>query len=227
MRSGVLRLIENPVPTYARKYPSAQSRTALRDALAREGFVKADAPLSGIFPPGTDGSRVVQPFWSAAGSAIDRATVYPGGLLMHELFNSRMAENFERTYDVVYFGGRPQVDRDTVIAAAFYHDIMKTVVFQFNEDGSLTPNSRSQRRGAITASRAPRRSLAATTRASLRCCSARTPRRLWATVESGGVVPGFRTYRRSGSRRIRAAQKNDAPDTRWRRCRPSKRSSAI
>lgn len=139
LRSGVLRLIENPVPTYARKYPSAESRTELRDALAREGFVKADAPVSGIFPPGTDGSRVVQPFWSAAGSAIDSHHSYPGGLLMHELFNSRMAENFERTYDAVYFGGRAQVDRDTVIAAAFYHDIMKTVVFQFNDDGSLTP----------------------------------------------------------------------------------------
>lgn len=139
MRSDVLRLLENPAPLYARKYSTPQSRTELRDALAREGFVRADAPVSGIFPPGTDGASVVQPFWSAPGSAIDSHHSYPGGLLVHELFNSRMAANFERTYDELYFGGRANVDRDTVIAAAFYHDIMKTVVFQFNDDGSLLP----------------------------------------------------------------------------------------
>jgi hypothetical protein len=64
---------------------------------------------------------------------------YPGGLLVHELFNSRMAANFEQTYDALYFDGSKNVDRDTVIAAAFYHDVMKTIVFQYNEDGSLLP----------------------------------------------------------------------------------------
>ncbi|HKU68566.1 MAG TPA: HDIG domain-containing protein, partial [Candidatus Baltobacteraceae bacterium] len=62
---------------------------------------------------------------------------YPGGLLLHELFNSTMAANFERTYDAIYFDRASRVNRDVVIAAALYHDIMKTVVFQFNEDGTL------------------------------------------------------------------------------------------
>jgi hypothetical protein len=63
---------------------------------------------------------------------------YPGGLLMHEFFNSTMAANFAHTYDAIYFDNARAVNRDTVIAAALYHDIMKTVVFQFNDDGTLT-----------------------------------------------------------------------------------------
>jgi len=139
LRADVLDLLANPVPKYARKYQTAQERTALRDALAAAGFIRPGDPVSGIFPPGTDGSAVVQPFWSAPGSAYDSHHSYPGGLLVHELFNSRIAEHFAQTYNLEYFSGQRQIDRDLVIAAAFYHDIMKTVVFQFNEDGSLLP----------------------------------------------------------------------------------------
>lgn len=139
LREHILNLIEQPVPTYARRYDSAEKRVALRDALAREGFVAADAPVSGIFPPGTQNGRIVQPFWSAAGSDLDSHHSYPGGLLAHELFNASIAQRFAQTYDAIYFDGASKVQRDTVIAAAFYHDIMKTVVFQFNENGTLLP----------------------------------------------------------------------------------------
>lgn len=137
LRDDVKQLVLNPVPRYAAKYTTPESRTALRNALAREGFVKADAPVSGIFPPGTEKQRVVQPFWSAPGSDLNSHHSYPGGLLVHELFNSTMAANFEHTYDAIYFDGGKHVNRDVVIAAALYHDIMKTVVFQFNDDGTL------------------------------------------------------------------------------------------
>ena len=46
-----------------------------------------------------------------------------------------LAEQYNREY----FGGTSTVDRDVVVAAALYHDIMKTVVFQWNADGTLTP----------------------------------------------------------------------------------------
>lgn len=137
LRADVLDMLRRPVPSYAAKYRTLEQRTALRDALAREGFVKSDAPIAGIFPPGTGGTAIVQPFWSAPGSDLNSHHSYPGGLLAHELFNSTMAANFERTYDAVYFDARASVDRDTVVAAAFYHDIMKTVVFQFNDDGTF------------------------------------------------------------------------------------------
>jgi hypothetical protein len=138
LRANALELVYDPSPHYARKYPTAESRQALRDALAREGFVKADAPVSGIFPAHTESAGIVQPFWSAPGSDLNSHHSYPGGLLVHELFNATMAANFERTYDAIYFDGASMVNRDVVIAAQLYHDIMKTVVFQFNDDGTLT-----------------------------------------------------------------------------------------
>ena len=137
LRADVLGLIADPAPHYARKYPSAGDRTALRDALARAGFVKADDPVVGIFPPGTDGTSAPQPFWSAPGSAYDSHHSYPGGLTVHEHFNARMSEHFADTYNAIYFPQARAVDRDLVIAAAFYHDVMKTAVFQFNADGTL------------------------------------------------------------------------------------------
>lgn len=56
---------------------------------------------------------------------------------MHESFNATIATTLATTYDAHYFGGRPTVSRDTAIAAALYHDIMKTVVFGWNDDGTL------------------------------------------------------------------------------------------
>jgi putative nucleotidyltransferase with HDIG domain len=56
---------------------------------------------------------------------------------MHELFNARMAEQFATTYDGVYFDKRGAVDRDVVILAALFHDVMKTVVFQYEDDGTF------------------------------------------------------------------------------------------
>lgn len=136
-RASALALLDDPAPRYARRYPTTQSRTALRDALARAGFVKADDPVAGIFPPGTERSGIVQPFWSTPGSADDSHHAYPGGLLVHELFNARMAEGFAQNYDGIYFDKRRAVDRDDVILAAFYHDVMKTVVFQYRDDGTF------------------------------------------------------------------------------------------
>ena len=139
LRAPVLELLADPAPRYARKYQTAQERTAVRDALARAGFVKADDPVSGIFPPGTDGTSAVQPFWSAPGSSYDSHHSYPGGLTVHELFNARMSDHFSNSYNAEYFAGQKSVDRDLVIAAAFYHDIMKTAVFQFKPDGTFLP----------------------------------------------------------------------------------------
>jgi 23S rRNA maturation-related 3'-5' exoribonuclease YhaM len=138
LRENVMDLIRDPAPRYARKYATPQSRSALRDRLAQQGFVKPDAAIAGVFPPNTERAGLVQPFWSAPGSDLNSHHSYPGGLLMHEFFNSTMAANFAHTYDAIYFDNARAVNRDTVIAAALYHDIMKTVVFQFNDDGTLT-----------------------------------------------------------------------------------------
>ncbi len=137
MRKAGTALLSDPAPQYAKRYPTHESRVALRDAMARAGFIKADDPVEGIFPRGTERAGLVQPFWSTPGSADDSHHAYPGGLLVHELFNGRMAEQFANTYDGIYFDKRGAVNRDTVILAALFHDVMKTVVFQYNDDGTF------------------------------------------------------------------------------------------
>ncbi|MDQ2992920.1 MAG: hypothetical protein M3R30_08910 [Candidatus Eremiobacteraeota bacterium] len=137
MREAGLGLLHDPAPRYAKRYPTHESRVALRDAMAHGGFVKADDPVEGIFPRGTEQAGLVQPFWSTPGSADDSHHAYPGGLLVHELFNGRMAEQFAATYDGIYFNKRGAVDRDIVILAALFHDVMKTVVFQYRDDGTF------------------------------------------------------------------------------------------
>ena len=139
LRGAILELLRSPDPLYTDRHPTPASRVAVRDALARAGFVAPDAPVRGIFPPGTEPQATtgVQPFWAAPGSSDGSHHAYPGGLAIHESFNATMARAFATTYDAHYFGGRPTVATDTVIAAALYHDIMKTVVFGWNDDGTL------------------------------------------------------------------------------------------
>ncbi len=139
LRSSVLSFLHHPAPDFAANMPTPEKRRAVRDALAAAGFVKPDDPVAGIFPPGTEpgAPTVLQPFWSAPGSTDGSHHAYPGGLATHEYFNAAMSDAFAKNYDAHYFGGRPTVDRDTVVAAALYHDIMKTAVFQWRDDGSL------------------------------------------------------------------------------------------
>jgi len=84
-----------------------------------------------------DFSRASQPFWTTAGSAQDSHHAYPGGLVIHELFNARAAVALAADYNTLYFGGAKTISQDVVVAAALYHDIMKTVVFAWNDDGTL------------------------------------------------------------------------------------------
>jgi hypothetical protein len=139
LRADVLDLIRVPRALYADRHPAPALRIAVRDALAREGFVAADAPVAGIFPPGTEPGSTgsIQPFWAAPGSGEGSHHGYPGGLALHESFNASVAVGIAGSYDAHYFGGRPTVSRDTAIAAALYHDVMKTVVFGWNDDGTL------------------------------------------------------------------------------------------
>jgi hypothetical protein len=139
LRESVVALLRDPKPLYATRHPTPESREAVRLALVRENLIAADAPLTAIFPPGTeaDAAHAPQPFWAAAGSDANSHHSYPGGLAVHERFNATIAAQFATAYDRIYFDDRNAVDRDTVVAAALYHDIMKTVVFQWNDDGSL------------------------------------------------------------------------------------------
>jgi hypothetical protein len=137
LRQSVLDLLHDPTPQFSRAYPTEESRRALRDKFVAAGFIAANSPVEGIFPAGTmNRQNAPQPFWSTPGSVQDSHHAYPGGLAVHELFNSRMAVNFSQLYDRMYLSGRP-ASRDVAIGAALYHDIMKSIVFQWNDDGTL------------------------------------------------------------------------------------------
>jgi hypothetical protein len=58
-------------------------------------------------------------------------------LLVHELYNARMATQFAQNYNHQYFSDTRAVNPDLATAAAFYHDVMKAVVFQYNDDGTF------------------------------------------------------------------------------------------
>ncbi len=116
---------------------------------------------AGVFPPLLeDGSvcpKLPQTFFSAPGSFFGGHHSYPGGLPVHESFNDVSSLNLANGYRRVYGhseGGLPVIDlsdasvllsdkpagiflsEDVMIAAPIWHDWAKSMVFQWNSDGS-------------------------------------------------------------------------------------------
>ena len=112
---------------------------------------------AGVFPPlNNEGSKcltLTQHFDSAPGSSFGSHHSYPGGLAVHEAFNVLSAISLAKEYREVYghldakglpiltpdSSGRPSgiaIDDDIVIAAPIWHDWAKTIVFQWNADGT-------------------------------------------------------------------------------------------
>jgi hypothetical protein len=142
---------------------SAAAKQAILDRLLAEGlYAAADAAsfpggaLAGVFPPVLDDGgacpRLPQPFRSAPGSSFRGHHSMPGGLPIHEAFNEKsdvsLAENYARNYRVPGFpsgGGDdhpahgpafPGLNEDVILAAPLWHDWAKSIVFQWNADGS-------------------------------------------------------------------------------------------
>src|SRR5229473_2006159 len=128
----------------------------VRDNSAFPGGLKA-----GVFPPLLDDGdacpKLPQTFFSAPGSFFGGHHSYPGGLPVHESFNDVSSLNLANGYRRVYGhseGGLPVIDlsdasvllsdkpadiflsEDVMIAAPIWHDWAKSMVFQWNSDGS-------------------------------------------------------------------------------------------
>jgi len=120
---------------------------------------------AGVFPPvlepDSDCPQLPQPFQSAPGSVFGGHHSYPGGLPVHESNNDLSDQHLASQYQAVYGstgrGGLPMVegygavdkhrpaggkqgdlpiDQDVIFAAPIWHDWAKTIVFQWNADGS-------------------------------------------------------------------------------------------
>jgi len=117
-----------------------------------------------VFPPilqaDADCPQLPQPLESAPGSAFGGHHSYPGGLPVHEANNDLSDKNLASQYQAIYGStsrsSLPQVeadsdgdehrhharesalpiDDDVIIAAPIWHDWAKTIVFQWNADGS-------------------------------------------------------------------------------------------
>lgn len=108
--------------------------------------------MAGVFPPVLDESsfcpHLPQRFSSAPGSEFSGHHSYPGGLPIHEANNERAALNLAEGYRLVYGQSSPtashhaaqasdlMIDLDVIIAAPIWHDWAKTMVFQWNGDGT-------------------------------------------------------------------------------------------
>lgn len=119
---------------------------------------------SGVFPPVlNDGSacpHLPQRFFSAPGSVFHGHHSYPGGLPVHEANNDTADVNLAHEYRKVYghstgdfatvshnpFGNALEgeedhdsfifIDQDIILGAPIWHDWAKSMVFQWNSDGS-------------------------------------------------------------------------------------------
>jgi hypothetical protein len=164
-REATLDAIANPDTCIAHRAgldPAA--KTAIIHQLIDAGLLDEseghDFPgglVAGVFPPvRDDGSKcphLPQRFDSAPGSSFGSHHSYPGGLAMHEAFNETtdvsIADDYRRFYGHVDPNGmatidlqRPKrvsdiaIDEDLIIAPPMWHDWAKTIVFQWNADGT-------------------------------------------------------------------------------------------
>ena len=146
---------------------SNEDKQRLLDALDKEGLIDASEAtrlqgglMAGVFPAvlndGTACPQIPQAFYAAPGGATGGHHSEPGGLPVHEAFNSYSAMSLALNYRLVYGSvgkdGLPRValkasaakkptdafviDNDTVVGAPLWHDWAKTMVFQWNADGT-------------------------------------------------------------------------------------------
>jgi hypothetical protein len=120
--------------------------------------------LAGVFPPIlSDGSacpQLPQTFFSAPGSAFGGHHSYPGGLPIHESNNDSSDVELAGQYRAVYghktagfvamdtklLQKKPEtqsegvfLDQDIIVGAPIWHDWAKSIVFQWNADGTEFP----------------------------------------------------------------------------------------
>jgi hypothetical protein len=139
---------------------TAESKQKIIASLTAAGLLVPDVAhfsgsmLAGVLPPvleaGSACPHLPQPFSAAPGSAFGGHHSYPGGLAIHTAFNDlasvSLAADYRRIYGHAGPGGVPvvgdgpkadvDIDEDVILAAPLLHDWAKTLVFQWNADGT-------------------------------------------------------------------------------------------
>lgn len=166
LRLETLDAVSNPATCIRHRINvNDQVKAAILQNLSRAGLIDARDDTTfpgglkaGVFPPvledGSQCPKLPQPFFSAPGSAFGSHHSMPGGLAIHEIFNNfsglDIATNYRRVYGHVERFGLPSVsaqtvsegasdiyiNNDIIIGAPLWHDWTKTIVFQWNADGT-------------------------------------------------------------------------------------------
>lgn len=139
LRSSLLRLLENPAPTFFSLYPTSDSRSAMLERLQAADFVDQSLTESMLFPPCNNPQFSPQPFWCAPGSDYERHHSHPGGLALHTALNIRLSLAATDAYKHAY---GHKLNHDLLVSAQLLHDCMKPWVLQWQADGSSLPQAR-------------------------------------------------------------------------------------
>ncbi|MFT3997116.1 MAG: hypothetical protein QM667_06895 [Asticcacaulis sp.] len=122
-----------------------EGKAVILTRLAARGFVADTGPATtaGVFPPVADeASACPHPlgsFAAAPGGTLYSHHGWPGGLSEHERVNQEIGVDLSRAFARA---GNTAVDADLVSAAAIWHDWAKVIVFQWQGDGTLSPELR-------------------------------------------------------------------------------------
>lgn len=163
LHAATQQALEDPAYCIAHRADlTAADKDAIVAALLAAGLLDAGEAAgfpgggrAGVFPPvlqdGGPCPRLAQRFFSAPGSPTGGHHTYPGGVVVHESFNSLSYESFADNYRRV-FGrsaldgsaeidgisprGETGLDHDIVVAAPLWHDWAKAIVLQWNASGS-------------------------------------------------------------------------------------------
>jgi hypothetical protein len=138
VRSIAIEGLKNPVPKLMELFPSNQEKEALRVKLVDAGYLKADAVYDQFLPPCKGPNTNVQPFYTAPGSGWKSHHAYPGGLVTHVAVDMQTALGiYDSYYDIYGY----HMDQQLLMSAILLHDISKTWVLQWKEDGTCLPET--------------------------------------------------------------------------------------
>ncbi len=138
---------------------NAERKAAILKRLQNEELIgpgSENSMASGVFPAlldeGGNCPKPPQPYGSAPGSSFGGHHSHPGGLVLHAAFNLTNSLQLARGYRQIYGSSRADgfpviaagvdgtsdifLSEDLLIAAPIWHDWAKTMVFQWNADGT-------------------------------------------------------------------------------------------
>ncbi|MBP2650183.1 MAG: hypothetical protein H6Q74_1008 [Firmicutes bacterium] len=136
LRNAVNGIINNPAPTFMKRYLDDQSKQVIWQRLVNANLLDHNVSFSSLFPPCANPSVRPQEFISAPGSGFSSHHSYPGGLSTHVATNLKITLSIYQTYSDIF---AYNLDKNVIIAAQALHDLHKPWVLQWQDDASPLP----------------------------------------------------------------------------------------